>query len=368
MLMARSGLRSVCHAVAISLIAVLVVSTGASCGHPRENEKQSKAGYCAIMPDSVGLYVGNPVTQMGYPIGKVTNITPSPTSVRVDFNVTERRLLPRDVKAIIRSTSILADRSLELVGDADSGPHMGSGDCIPLTRSWTPKSLSEVIGSATTFVNGINPDGSTNVADVVRQVDQAVHNNGAGVNRLLTTSSTVLDSPDQAVSDIGSIINNLAELTSAITDIRGPLKDILLNAQQNMSDLALTLDGGHHMVGGFVGLLKAGIDVEQNLGDEIQFMLDATSVSLRKGSAHAPWLANLMNPVPWWINTLANHFNNREFHITYRPPLYRIRTPNGLAQCGIMNAAMPGSCADVAGQPYAVDVALLQYVLSEANR
>jgi virulence factor Mce-like protein len=320
------------------------------------------------MPDSIGLYVGNPVTQMGYQIGKVTSITPGTTDVRIDFSVAERRLLPVDVKAIVRSTSILADRSLELVGNSASGPRLRAGECIPLNRSWTPKSLSEVIGSATTFVNGINPAESTNVGDVVRQVDQALHGNGAGVNTLLTTSSAVVDSPDQTISDIGSVITNLAELTTAVTEIRGPLKEALLNAEQNMSDVAVTLDGGNHMVGGFIGAVKAVVDIEENLGGEFQFTLDATSVALRKLSAHAPWLANLLNPVPWWVNTLANHFNNREFNISYRPPLYRIRTPDGLALCGFMNASTPGSCADVAGQPYAVDVALLQYVLTEANR
>jgi len=92
-------------------------------------------------------------------------------------------------------------------------------------------------------------------------------------------------------------------------------------------------------------------------------------VAVRKLSAHAPRLANLLNPVPWWINTLANHYNNRPwFSIRYRPPLYRIRTPDGLALCNIMNASAPGSCADVQGQPYAVDVALLQYVLTKAAK
>jgi hypothetical protein len=33
-----------------------------------------------------------------------------------------------------------------------------------------------------------------------------------------------------------------------------------------------------------------------------------------------------------------------------------------------MNASTPGSCADVQGTPYMVDTALLQYVLTEAQR
>src|SRR5690606_4341474 len=92
--------------VAIALTAAAVVTVGTSCGGPPE--EQSNAQYCAVMPDSIGLYVGNPVTQMGYQIGEVTSITPGTTDVRVDFSITERRLLPVDVKAIVRSTSILA--------------------------------------------------------------------------------------------------------------------------------------------------------------------------------------------------------------------------------------------------------------------
>jgi phospholipid/cholesterol/gamma-HCH transport system substrate-binding protein len=364
--MAASGLRRVCRTAAVALASAAMVLPAESCG--LSGESHAQAEYCALMSDSVGLYVGNPVTQMGYEIGKVTGIAPETTHVRVDFSVTQQRRLPQDVKAVIRSSSILADRSLELVGNPTPGPQLGLGECIPLDRTSTPKSLSEVIGSAANFVNAMNPSGSTNVGDVVRGLDQSLHDNGAGINRLLTSTSAVLDSPDQAISDIGSVITNLAQLTSTLTEIRGPLKEILTNAEKNTADVAQALYGGAQVLGGIGPITQLAGEVEIELGDEIQFTLDATSVATRKFSAHAPWLANLLNPVPWWVNTIANHYNNREFHITYRPPLYRIRTPDGLALCGIMNASMPGSCADVAGQPYAVDVALLQYVLSEADR
>ncbi len=96
------------------------------------------------------------------------------------------------------------------------------GDCVPLNRSVSPKSLSEVIGSADTFVNAINAAGSTNVADTIRGVDQLAHGNGAGFGQLLTVSSALLDSPpDQEISNIGSIIQNVASLTTALKEIRG---------------------------------------------------------------------------------------------------------------------------------------------------
>ena len=107
--MAGSGLRRVYRAAAITVATASVAAVGASYAVRPESQHTS---YCAILPDSVGLYAGNPVTQMGYRIGKVKTITPGSLDVRVDFTVTERRPFPHDVKAIIRSTSILADRSL----------------------------------------------------------------------------------------------------------------------------------------------------------------------------------------------------------------------------------------------------------------
>lgn len=352
---------------AVTLTAALVSATVGSCSLSRD---AAEATHCALMPDSVGLYVGNPVTRMGFKIGTVKTITAGNTAVRVDFTVEQGRQVPRDAKAVIRSTSLLADRSLELVGNPDGGATLPAQECIPLDRSFTPKTLSEVIGSTATLLNAISPDGSTNVADAVRGLDQALGNTGGRANELLTATSSVLDSPDQTVAAIGTVIRNLAELTKLVRELSGPIKQILLDLQKIMPDIIRVVQPVGAQLFGTSYLFKAAADVEVTLGEPLQATLDSTSVALRKLSAHAPRLANLLNPVPWWINNLANHYKyNRPFNLLgYRPPLYRIRTPDGVALCNIMNASAPGSCANVQGTPYAVDVALLQYVLTEAAR
>jgi phospholipid/cholesterol/gamma-HCH transport system substrate-binding protein len=357
----------ICRAGTVALTVVAVAVFGTSCVPP--HHVQRGAEYCAMMPDSIGLYVGNPVTQMGYQIGTVTTVTADTRDVRVGFALSEPRRLPADVKAIIRSSSILADRSLELVGNYESGPQLAAHSCVPLTRSSTPKSLSEVIGSATNFVNSINPQSSTNIGDTVRELDQSLHGNGIGINRLLTTTSAVLDNPDQAISDIGSIITNLAQLSSVLTEIRGPLKEVLFDARQTTPDFVTVLLGAWRLLDALPPVIRLVADLEAEVGEETQFTLDTTALAMRKVSAHAPRLANLLNVVPPWINSLTNIVNNHKWNtLTYRPPLYRIRTPNGITTCNIMNASLPGSCANVEGQPYAVDVALLQYVLTQAAR
>lgn len=364
--------RVIRSAAAVVVVAAVAMTT-VSCG---SQSQASAAPYCAYVPDTVGLYVGNNVTQMGYTIGTITAITPSATQVRVDFDLTEQRAIPSEVKAVIRSASILADRSLELVGNYESGPRLSPGGCIPLSRSLSPKSLSEVIGSADTFINAINASGSQNIADTVRGVDQLASGNGTGAAQLLSSSSALLDNPDAAISDIGSIIKNTSDLTEMLVDTRDPLKDILMNAPGTVEDASQAIYGAARLAGpeglGTLGpLIETVATLETRLGDETQLTLDTISAALRKVSPHANALAHLFNPVPWWINSVANHYNAHQFspfNIAYRPPLFRVRSHDGLALCGFMNASMPGSCADVNGQPFAVDVALLQYVLQEASR
>lgn len=364
---------------AVSLIAaalVLLVAAALVVAHSSwaTTSQEQHAEYCAIMPDTVGLYADNTVTQMGVRIGKITAVTPKTRNVRVDFTV-NKRLLPQDVKAVIRSTSILADRSLELVGNYDAGPRLPAGECIPLGRSFTPKSLSQVVGSATDFLNAINPQGSTNVGDVVKGIDESLRNQGAGVKKLLTTASDLLDSPDQAIGDIGAITKNLAVLTSTLGAIEPTLKQVLVDAEQLGPDIAAIAGGTPYAFEGLTQTVSTVADIEKELGGELQQTLDVVSVVVRKLAGRAPYYASLANVAPRLVNGLANFVQTRgdsgfaAFTIRYRPPLYRVRTPDGAFQCGYMNAAMPGSCANVEGVPYAIDVALLQHVLTlAANR
>lgn len=347
-------------------LAVAVVLT---CGSYFPSGEDQAAEYCAIMPDSTGLYVGNPVTQMGYQIGRVSSITPSAQSVRVDFTMDQKRALPHDVKAVIRSTSILADRALELVGNYGGGPKLSAGACVPLERSLTPKSLSQVIGTSTNFVNSISPEGSNNIAAVVKGVDEALRNQGPNASRLLHSAAAVLDSPNQAIGDLGSIINNLGTLTTSLADLEPTLKGVFQDAVVVAPEINRTLVAASMSFEGIKPILTMAADLETQLGPQIQQLLDAVAVTIRKLTPRAPFYASLLNITPRLINGAANIANNHQFGtLRYRPPLYRIRTPDGVAQCNIMNASLPGSCANVQGEPYAVDVALLQYVLTQASR
>ena len=185
------------------------------------------ASYCAIMPDSVGLYVDNPVTHLGYPIGKVIGITPAALSVRVDFSVDDGRRSPRTRRQSRRSTSILADRALELVGNYEAGPQTVPRAVHSTRAVIDPEELVRSHRLVDRLHQLDQPRGVDNVGAVVEGIDQAVRNQGPGANKLLTTTSTVLDSPGQAIGDLGSITTNLVQLTSMLVDLEPTLKSVI---------------------------------------------------------------------------------------------------------------------------------------------
>ncbi|OBI41694.1 mammalian cell entry protein [Mycobacterium colombiense] len=362
-------------ATAVAISSILGATSCATASGSTANE------YCAILSDGVGLYVGNHVTQMGYPVGEIRKVEPRDADVKVWFTLREGRPLPEGVRAVTRSPSILADRALELVGNYTGGPKLKPRQCIPLHQTATPLSISRIIGSATKFVNAINPEGSTNIADALRGVDQAMAGQGGNANQLLNRASRLLDNPDEAISQMGEITRNIAQLTSMLRDNRVPLKQIFTDEAAVGPDLVKTVHGALEFDAPFPEILTMVKDIEIEMGPELQNVLDETGEEMRIWSPHYKGIANMLNFLPRMISGvngeppgaiaggIAKHLNNHLFPVlTWRPPLFRIPTPNGLLACGAMNASAPGSCADVGGRPYAVDVALLQYVLTEAQR
>lgn len=148
----------------MTVIALTATAIASSCGVGVTHAQASDANapsetLCAEMPDGIGLYPGNPVTQMGFPVGKVESVVSRGDHVEVVFTTEGGRVFPpADVQAVTRSKSILADRSLELVGNYESGgPTLEPESCIPLRNSHTPKTISEVVGSAADFIERSRP-------------------------------------------------------------------------------------------------------------------------------------------------------------------------------------------------------------------
>ncbi|WP_174187457.1 MlaD family protein [Nocardia barduliensis] len=195
------------------IVGILTVAGLAAVGFAVADTEPEPTAYCAQLPDAIGLYAGNPVTRMGVPIGTIDRIEAAGGHVEVGFTIEAGHRIPADVAAVTRSKSILADRSLELVG-AEVGPELAAGSCIPLDRGHTPKSISEITGSAADFIAELSPDnGQRSFETAVAGFAEALRGQGPRARELMLHAAAAANSPDRLIADIGAIIRDMAPLT-----------------------------------------------------------------------------------------------------------------------------------------------------------
>lgn len=291
------------RAAVTAVVAAVLCSTGGgaaaaqSGGHAHPGKGET---YCAQMPDAVGLYVGNPVTQMGFEVGTVDSIVSRGDRVEVTFTTSVDRAFPADVQAVTRSKSILADRSLELVGNLGSGPTLQPGTCIPLDRSHTPKTISEIVGSAADFLGELSPEGSeTTVAGAVAGLETALRGEGQSARDLMQNAADAMEDPDRMVADLGSAISAMAPLTEQTLADWGAINS-LASQLPDIATAGIDLFPGTIDVCVGIGWLVATLyDVQTRYGGEIwPFMHGQVAQAISLAAGRAGDLSGLVGAVP----------------------------------------------------------------------
>lgn len=268
--------------------------------------------YCADMVDAIGLYVGNPVTQMGFQVGTVTDITPMGPYARVLFDIDGDRTLPASVKAVTRSKSLLADRSLELVGNYTDGPTLRPDVCVDTANTYTPKTISEIAGSSADFLESLTSSGAMNVQNSIDGLDRAMTGTQEAANSMMTQAAAAAASPEQLTADIGASIMNMAPLTDDALRNWGQIRSILdqmPEVSSEATDLFAQVAKFDRGVGWLVGTLY---DIQRNYGADIWPTVHGPVTDLiRAAAARTPDIQSLYETMPAVSTTL-----NRQMQVT----------------------------------------------------
>ncbi|WP_067862510.1 MlaD family protein [Nocardia shimofusensis] len=279
-------------------------------------------GFCVDMPDAIGLYPGNPVTQMGFRVGTVSAVRQRGDHVRVEFALDEGRRYPADVQVVTRSKSLLADRSMELVGNYTAGPSLRPGSCVPRERAHTPKSISEITGSAADFIDALSAAGDGSVQGSIAGLNTALDGTGAAMHAMLTHAAAAANSPDQVTADLGSAIMNMAPLTAdalrdwdRIDSILDRMPEIAAQGTE-LFDYVARFDRG-------IGWLVAVIyDIQRRYGDQLwPLMHGPVADVIALAATRAPDLAQLYGTIPAVATAMSyQQQTGGGISVPYQPP------------------------------------------------
>ena len=278
--------------------AVVVAAIAAAVAFVLLEPTKARIDYCAIMPDSVGLYVGNDVTLRGIPVGTVSDIRSEGTGVRVDFQIDAEHPLRDSVTATTVSDTIVADRRLA-VNDA-AGPEWQPADCI--TKTATPKSLTRTLDSLADLADqldgGNDPAARNTISAAVTQLDQSLNGTGPKLNDIITQLAAALRSPDAAIGRIGSLIDTLSSLAQSVANNWGDLRVMLDSLSPLLQLVNQIWDQVVQVVNSIVVILPWLNDITTKYGGPILKLLDKTVPFLDLVAAHVGTLERLIDMIP----------------------------------------------------------------------
>ncbi|MFX0574302.1 MlaD family protein [Nocardia nepalensis] len=328
---------------------------------------QKTESYCAIMPDSIGLYPGNQVTMRGITVGTVTSVQNQGKGARVDFEVDADYPVYADASATTVSDTVVADRNLAVLSSGKNTDRWHSGQCI--TKTLTPKSLTETLTALSALsdqLNGPDPAQQNSLAKGLASLDAATAGTGAQVNELIHKLGSALKAPDADIGHLANIFDAFASVSQKVAQYWGDLQSMLVRIGPALDQASTELLGpAVQLFDGLRQILPMLNDITTMFGDPILRALDAGVPLIKLLRANVGSLRDVVLMTPALTSAFRTVVADGAPGITYAPPKVAIPQQHADEVCAAVNAVTPGKCVG-AGNGM-VEVQLVQLVLGLAG-
>ncbi|AYF79409.1 MCE family protein [Nocardia yunnanensis] len=346
----------------VSLLGALVVATVvAVAAIVMWQPMQKRIAYCAIMPDAIGLYVGNDVSLRGIKVGEVTGIRAQGTGIRVDFRIDADHPLRGDVTVTTVSDTIVADRRLAVNGG--KGPDWQPGTCI--TKTATPKSITQTLDALAKLADqldgGDDPAQHGRISAAVAEFDKATAGTGPKLNDIITQLAGALRSPDTSIAHLGALIDTMTSLSKSVADGWGDLRTMLAGLSPVLQLVNQVWGQVVQIVNSIVVILPMFNDITTKYGGPILELLDKTVPFLDLAAAHVGSLQQLIDMIPVAAQGFREVTDPQtgRLMVSYAAPRVALAQPDAEQVCAAVNALAPGRCAKADGGLASVDLSAL---------
>ncbi|MBW0271645.1 mammalian cell entry protein [Nocardia sp. MH4] len=252
-----------------------------------------------------GLYVGNEVSVLGMPVGRVTELVPRGQYVQVHMVVDPEVDLPADVIAALVSPQMITNRHIELTPAYTGGPTLADGSHIPFARTRTPVELDRIlrnfddIGKA---LAGNNSDGPM----ASRVLFPLLDGNGDRIRETLDALSGAFEVTLANKDQIANAIVRLNDVTQILADNDATVRDFSARLTQLvtlMREQSPGLQAVLTQINDFVANTSAVVgENKQPLTDALLRLITITA-QMRD---HARGLTEIVDIAPLFLDNLGN--------------------------------------------------------------
>lgn len=173
----------------------------------------------AYFPRAVSLFEGSEVRILGVRVGTVTTVVPDGETVRVRMTYDEQQALPKDVRAVIITPSLTADRFVQLTPAYVSGPRLADGGEIAVERTGVPIELDRIYRSLADLSDALGPTGANKngqLNDLLAAGDDLLAGQGERANQTIRDLATSMETLGDGSEDLFATVESLNRLTTTL--------------------------------------------------------------------------------------------------------------------------------------------------------
>lgn len=224
----------------------------------------------ADLTDAAGLQSGNEVRVAGVKVGKITDVSLTPTAARVTMEIGSDIQLPRETRVEVKLKTLLGQKFIDLQypkgyvaaasGGADpsgaTAGYLSKGDVIPLAQTSVPFEMYEAANEGTAVLEEIDKQSLRQMLAVLGDTVSGSKEELGGALVALDRAADVLEPKSK---DISSLLRNSRNVTQTLGDEGQNIEGILsrgANVLETLADRRSTLNS----------LLEATNDLTLDLG------------------------------------------------------------------------------------------------------
>ncbi|MBM9460943.1 MCE family protein [Nocardioides sp. zg-536] len=218
----------------------------------------------AYFPRTVSLYEGSDVRVLGIPVGRVNEIVPEGTQVKVVMTYDEEVEVPAGAKAAIVSPSVVGDRYVQLTPAYTEGAVLADNTVIKAEGA-VPLELDEIYSSIDDLTVALGPDGANRdgaLSDLLEQTAANFGGQGEAFNQTIKDfgkfSETLDNNKDdlfESAEKLEGFIKTLAEGDDTVRDFNrslGSVSKLLAEERRELTSALSNLGVALKEVGTFV--------------------------------------------------------------------------------------------------------------------
>jgi len=228
----------------------------------------------AHFEESGGIFEGAGVTYRGVTVGQVADMKVTERGVDVVLSLrNDTEPIPADTDALVANLSAVGEQYVDLQPASSSGPYLEDGSQIPVGRTDTPISATQLLVNLDQLVNSVNRD---SLRTVVSELGRAFNGTGRDLAQIIDTSNsfiatandnfdvttalieesnTVLRTQLDSASSIRSFARDLALVSDTLVRSDQDLRTVIENGDATANQLRTFLEQNRVDLGALINNL-----------------------------------------------------------------------------------------------------------------